>query len=190
MGSYTVIADVSRSIIEILRSRLVPEPVKKAETIGLCPPNDRGNNILGLYLYDIEENPDTRSREKIILDKEHYKDPPISLNLYYMLFAYSDSEPITRSIDEQRILARAIQQLNDNRRIPEEYLQGTVKENHENIDIQMINIGLDEKVKIWSLFNQPYKISAFYKVGPVFMEADKIKSFKRVTEVNISVQQK
>lgn len=190
MGSYTAIADVSRSIIELLKNELVPEPIKKQESIGLCPPNDRGSNILGLYLYNMEENPDTRSREKIVLDKEHFKDPPMSLNLYYMLFAYSDSEPLTRTIDEQRILGKAIQKLNDYRRIPEKYLMGTIKENNEIIDIQMVNLSLEEKVKTWSLFSQPYKISAFYKVGPIYIEADNIKSFKRVTEVNISIQEK
>ena len=98
MGNYTIIADVSRSILELLKTNLVPEPIKKTENIGVCAPNDRGNHILGLYLYDIDQNPESRSMERIVLDKEHYKDPPMSLNLYYMLFAYSDTDLITRAI--------------------------------------------------------------------------------------------
>ena len=34
------------------------------------------------------------------------------------------------------------------------------------------------------------RISAFYKVGPIFLESDKIKTFKRVQKVDISVYQK
>ena len=190
MGNYTIIADVSRSILELLKDNLVPEPIKKAENIGVCAPNDRGNHILGIYLYDIDENPESRSMERIILDKEHYKEPPMSINLYYMLFAYSDTDLITRAIDEQRILGKAIQKLNEDGLIAKEYLMGTLKENDENVPIHMINMSLEEKVRIWSLFNQPYRISAFYKVGPIFLESDKIKTFKRVQKVDISVHQK
>ena len=190
MGSYTVMADVSRSILELLKSNLVPEPIKKVENIGVCAPNDRGNNILGLYLYNIDENPESRSMERIILDKEHYKDAPMSINLYYMLFAYSDTDLSTRAVDEQRILGKAIQVLNENSQIEKEYLMGTLKETEETVSLSMINMSLEEKVRIWSLFNQPYRISAFYKVGPIFLESDKIKTFKRVQKVDISVHQK
>ncbi len=190
MGNYTVIADVSRSILELLKKNLVPEPIKKAENIGVCAPNDRGTHILGIYLYDIDENPESRSMERVILDKEHYKDPPMSLNLYYMLFAYSDTDLNTRAIDEQRILGKAIQKLNEDAQIAKEYLMGTLKENEELIPIHMINMSLEEKVRIWSLFNQPYRISTFYKVGPIFLESDKIKTLKRVQKADISVYQK
>ena len=60
MGSYTIIADVSRSIVEMLRKTMIPEPIQKEEEIGLCSPNDRGNHILGIYLYDLDENPEKK----------------------------------------------------------------------------------------------------------------------------------
>ena len=66
----------------------------------------------------------------------------------------------------------------------------TLKENEETVSLSMINMTLEEKVRIWSLFNQPYRISAFYKVGPIFLESDKIKTVKRVQKVDISVHQK
>ena len=97
---------------------------------------------------------------------------------------------ITRAVDEQRILGKAIQVLNENSQIEKEYLMGTLKENEETVSLSMINMSLEEKVRIWSLFNQPYRISAFYKVGPIFLESDKIKTFKRVQTVDISVHQK
>ena len=190
MGSYTGIADVSRSILELLRNKCAPEPIKKAETIGLCAPNDRGNNILGLYLYNIEENPESYSQKKIVLDKEHFKDAPISFNLYYMIYAFSESEVNAKLIDEQRILGKAIQVLNDYKRVPSEYLMGTFAESNEIIELQSIMMPVDDRVKVWSLFNLPYHISYFYKVGPIFMESDVIRSVKRVTSADISVTQK
>lgn len=190
MGSYTVIADVSRSIIEMLSATMVPEPIQKKELIGVCPPNDRKNCLLGIYLYDIDENPEQRSQEKAYLDREHYKNPPMSINLYYMLFACSDADPANRIYDEQRILGRAIQQMNENQRLPQEYLKGTLKETKEIVNLSMISVPLEEKAHIWSLFQQSYHICVFYKAGPIFLESTKIHQVKRVTEVRISIQGK
>lgn len=196
MAEYTVIADVSKSIIEAIKDGMIPEPIKNAELIGVCPPNDRGNIKIGIYLYNFDENPEPHSQSKIFLDKEHYKDPPMSLNLYYMLYAYSDAELMNRSYEEQRILGRAMQQLSDNRRLQTKYLCGELingdlpDEKQRSVDIQMINLTLEEKVRIWSLFNQPYKSSAFYKVGPVFIDSRRVRSTKRVTEVEVHLKQK
>lgn len=190
MGGYTVIADTSSSIIELLRNTLSPEPIKKPETIGLCQPNERGNFLLGVYLYNVTENPEMFSQKKRLIDPEHYMEPPMSFFLHYMIFAHSESEISTRLIDEQRILGKAIQQLNNFRRIPKEYLIGTLKENEEPVDIQGVSVSVDEKVKIWSLFNQPYHTSFFYKAGPIFMDTDMIKSIKRVTSAEFTIGQK
>ncbi|MGL4791663.1 MAG: Pvc16 family protein, partial [Anaerotignaceae bacterium] len=123
-------------------------------------------------------------------DPEHYKDPPVAYELFYMAFVHSESEINTRLIDEQRILGRVLQKFCDYRRIPQEYLMGTLKENKEILDIQGLNLTIDEKIKIWSLFNEPYRTSFFYKAGPVFMESDLIKTTKRVISANISTRHK
>ena len=182
MGNYTVIADTSRSIIELLRAELSPEPVSKAETIGLAPPNEPENYTLCLNLYNIEENPGMHTAERLIVDNTTTKDPPMSLTLHYMLFANIKSDPVRKAIDEQRIMARAIQVLNDNRRVPEKYIQGTLRESQEGVDIVNVNLNLEEKVRIWSLYNQPFKVCMFYKAGPVFIESNNVYKATRVSE--------
>ena len=187
MGSYTAISDASRSIIALLKSTMVPEPIKNPEAIGLCSPADKGGISLGLYLYNIQENVEALSQEKIKLDKTHFKEPSQSFYLYYLLFTRSEAELMTRIADEQRILGRAIQQLNDYRRIPKEYLVGTLSDNDEQIDIQGIHLQTDEKARIWSLFQQPYCTSFYYKAGPVFIESDVVKSYSRVQTAEIII---
>lgn len=190
MGSYTAISDTSRSIIELLKGVMVPEPIKNPEAIGLCSPADKGGFSLSLYLYSIQENTEALSQEKIRVDRNHYKDPPLSYYLYYVIFSRSEAELATRIADEQRILGRAIQQLNNYRRIPSKYLVGTLKENDEQVDIQSINLQSDEKSRIWSLFQQPYCTSFYYKAGPVFIESDVFKTYKRVQTADINVVRK
>ena len=190
MGLYTVISDTSCSILEMLRKTVSPEPISKPETIGLCQPNERGNNILGIYLYDVKEAEGMRSQERIKLDDKHYKEPPQSFYLNYMIFVHSTSEVATRMIDEQRILGRVLQQMNNYRRVPDEFLVGSLKENNEVLQIQLLSLTADEKSKIWSLFNQPYKTSVFYQVGPVYMDTELIKTTTRVTDAEFRIQQK
>ena len=52
--SYTVISDVSDTLVNLLREQLVPEPIKKQVNIGLCSPADKGDFQLTLYLYNID----------------------------------------------------------------------------------------------------------------------------------------
>lgn len=194
MGNYTIIALTGKAIIDLLCRELVPEPVKRAENIGLCNPDEKGNYILGLYLYDIEENAEVRNQEKIMLDREHFKNPPTSLNLYYMLFASSESEIASRAGDEQKILGKAIQVLNDYSRIGINQENTLVTEGFDEtmeiFDIQGLVLPFEEKQKIYSLFEKKALTAYFYKVGPVFIESEKIKRIRRVMQSEIIIKQK
>ena len=46
MAKYSVISDVSRTIVELLQAELVPELVQQREQIGVCDPHDRGNFVV------------------------------------------------------------------------------------------------------------------------------------------------
>jgi len=181
MGSYTIISQISKKIIDLLCENIIPEPIKKTEDIGLCSPDDRGSSILGIYLYNIEENAETKSMERVFIDKEHYKNPPVSLNLYYMFFVHSKSEIISRAIDEQRILGKVIQVFNDNPRI---YIDNEV------FDVQALYLEYNDKNKILSSFENKSDLVCFYKISPVFIESEKIKVVKRVLSAEISVNHK
>ena len=65
-----------------------------------------------------------------------------------------------------------------------------LKENGENLDIQGLVLPFEEKHKVYSLFQQKGLHSFFYKVGPVFLDAARIRRIQRVTEAKIDIQQK
>lgn len=190
MGNYTVIADTSRTIIELLRNNLTPEPIPKMELIGLCPPNETGNYVLGLYLYNIEENKNMGTLSKTNIRPGLRQDPPTPLTLYYLLAVYSKADIATRVIDEQRIMGKAIQVLKDNTGLSQDSLYGTLRENNETLEITALNLSLDEKIKIWSLFNQPYRLSMFYAVKPVYLDSGKIEKTQRVVDVSFKLEER
>ncbi len=43
MGRYTVISEITESIINVLRGDLVPEPVRKKDYIAACSPGDKAD---------------------------------------------------------------------------------------------------------------------------------------------------
>ena len=186
MAKYTVIADVGKSIIEMLKDQLVPEPVSKPDTIGICDPKERGSFVLGIHPYNFKENTEMRQTDPIVLPDGNLQNPPASYQIFYMISVASKSEQATKAEDEQRILGKVIQVLRDNPRIPKKYMPETLRLANEDINIEMLNLELEEKVKIWTMFSEPYKLSIFYSVGPLFIDSEIIKApAKRVTSFAI-----
>lgn len=190
MGKYTVIADVSSTLVNLFRDNMVPEPIPKPEQIGFCTPSERGDFALGLYIYDIKENGDYRPMTMRASGSDALIYPPMSLTLKLMVTAYSKGNIMSKVIDEQRVLGRAIQILNDNRKIEGKYLVGSIKEYKEELTINNIELEYDEKIRIWSIFNEPYKLSMYYEIGPIFLESTKVKEVTRVTDVDITIKKR
>lgn len=190
MAAYTIIADVSETILELLQEKLVPEVLQNKGDIGICRPNEKGDATLGILLYHIEENLEIKNQNRVFLDDEHFLNPPSSLNLYYMIFARSDASVATKSVDEQRVLGKAIQVLDDNSRIPPKYFKGSLTTTENKLDMQNLVLTFSEASAIHTLFDRSFVLSVFYKVGPVFMDMSDVKKVSRVKTADISVEVK
>ena len=57
MADYTAMTEADMALVELLRDNLTPEPLGNRELINLCSPHESENNQLTLYLYHIEEEP-------------------------------------------------------------------------------------------------------------------------------------
>ena len=184
---YSIIADTGLSIIKLLKDNLAPEPVQNPDMIGLCSPYDKGDFVLCLHLYDVQENGENRlvDMQTVASDKQKY--PPLSLTLFYMMTVISNEEIATRSLNEQRIFGKAIQVLYDNPVLTASSMVGSTTENHEPINIIPNNMTFEEKSKLWNFQNSPYRMSVFYKVAPVYVESTRIRQAKRVVETDYSV---
>ncbi len=190
MGNYTVIADAGRSIVEFLRRNCVP-PVDKPELIGLCSPDDTGNYSLGVCLYDIDESSELKMARDIVIDDTHVRSAPSIINLHYMIFTSLKTDIAMRAIDEQRILGSVYQRLADHRVLTaEDGISGSLLTGGENLNITFENKPYEDKIKVWTAYNQAPKPCLFYKVTAVAVESDLIRTVRRVTEADISIRQK
>ncbi len=191
MAKYSVISDVSRTIVDLLQAELVPEPVAQAEQIGVCDPHDRGNFVVGVHIYDISESGEARANGPVPQPDGSLRNPPVALNLSMMISIASKAEKETRTIDEQRIMGRVIQVMEDNKRLPEKYMPPALRAAGEIIRVSNVPMELEEKTKIWTMFSESYKLSVFYKVGPVLLESAVVtRPAPRVREVRLGTEQK
>lgn len=166
---------------------MIPEPISESEMIGLCSPADKGDFRLTLYLYGIEESGESRDNQMRSAGPGLLQYPPLAVNLFYLLTAYSTTELKSRALDEHRILGKAMQVIYDNAILRGSALQGTLAENNENVRIALHNLSTEEMTKIWNFNDVPYKLSVAYRVGPVLMDSTRVKRTKRVMEVDITL---
>ena len=184
MAKYTIISDIGKGIIALLRDKLVPDPVDKSESIGICDPKERGGYIVGIHPYDIKEDTSGRGIENNTLPDGSTQDPPAMIELYYVISVNSKADIESKALDEAKIIGKIIQVFKDNPNIPPRYMPSNLGMPIENVPISMLPLNMEEKVKVWTMFGESYKLSVFYVVGPVAIDSENIhKAKKRVETV-------
>lgn len=178
---YTAIADVSKTLVELIRDNVVPDLIAKEDSIGLCTPDNTGDFLLGIYLYNVEQSESFRISGRQNEGLHHQKYPPIVLDLHYMITPYYKSDIKFLALDEQVLLGRIIQILNDN---------GVIfADSGEPVELELENISLDDRQKIWTA-DSAYRTSVFLSARAVIVESARQSEISRVSEVHIYADQK
>lgn len=189
MPDYHIISDISEALIKMLREGMVPDIIPNIEGIGMCHPADRGDVNLGILLYDIKRNPDIVGVSRAAVGTDKLRSPSMFLDLYFMVTAYSSSDIRFRSLEEAKILGRTLQILEGNPLLKGELLGSPFTGLQYAPKIELLELDTEEKNRIWSSSNTPYKLSLFYKVYPVEIESEKLTSITRVRETEFTIGQ-
>jgi hypothetical protein len=181
MGKYTVIAETGELLVDLLRDRFKRRTdaidVSRNE-IALTSPNhieDDGDVRLSLYLYSVEKNDvlNTRTRE-YDKDTEVARDPPLALDLHYLLTAYpagGNGELTPQTADQHRLLGLAVQTLNDNGIVDGQEFGHAQFDKDVSITLQTDTT--EEVMDIWfnAVGEKPYHLSIAYTVGPILIDS-------------------
>lgn len=191
MAGYSVITDIGNGLVKLLRSQMVPEVILNPDGIGLCSPSEKGDFSLGIYLYDVAESGELAGSGPRMRSSggSAQRYPSKFLTLYYMITAYSSSDIKFRAAEEQRILGKTIQTLNDYSILGSEWVGESGISSDFPMRIEMQRLENEEKMKLWNIPNVPYKLSLFYKVYPVEIESQKVKEVKRVVDLDITIEE-
>lgn len=170
MASDTAIADAGESLLKLLQEGMAD--LVQPNTIALLSPADtEGRNVsLTLFLYYLAENPHMKNRH---VDYGGAEVSPLTLDLYYMITAYTSVQDIAqRSLEEQRVLGRAMSILHRNRVLFGSRLLGSLGGADQALRIAMNPLGVAELSSIWqSIPKQHYRPSVSYVVSPVILDA-------------------
>lgn len=190
MGKYTSIAEVGMAIVRLLRRELVPDTLQNPDAIGLCSPTDRGDYMVGIYLYDIRESEELRVNTMIARGAQELLYPPSYVNLYYMITVTSTGDIKYRSEEEHKILGRIVQVLADYPCLDRETLEPVTSRKQLDVELSMQNLTLEDKMRIYSVPNAGYKLSLFYRAAPVEIESTKSRRTVRVMEAEFGLEEK
>ena len=193
MGDYRAIADIGDTLIGLLRDNM-SDLIAPASVVLLSPADvDDQNTRLTLFLYSVMENPHLRNQEVQNLSSTQLRYPPLSLDLHYLLTTYSSNlipDRTERTMEEHRILGRAMRIFYDHAILSGTILQGSLAGTDEELRIIANPLSLDDLNKLWSVFpNRSYRPSTGYLVTPVRIESEHVLSTQRVVskELNHSI---
>lgn len=178
---YTAIYDVSKALTDILRESVVPEIISKPEEVGLCSPANRGDYLMGIYLYSIEQSESFRLSGKQNEGLYSQKKPPIVLDLFYMITPYFKADVKFLAEQEQLLFGKVVQAVNDHPRI--------LTETAEPVELELIYPLADDKQKIWNA-DDHYRTSVFVQAKAVVIESLRAEKVSRVTEIRITADKK
>lgn len=185
MSNALAIAAVTATLRNILFGALNNDPdMPPNPDVTVQPPDkaheDQRTHFVNLFLYQVLPNAAWRNMDipQRVKSGETAM-PPLALNLYYMLTAYSQDDnvdPTATSTLSHRLLGRAMSALYDNavlfpsdiaQALPNSELQNQV----ERVRITFQPLTVEEIFRLWSGFQSQYRISVAYEVSVVLIES-------------------
>jgi hypothetical protein len=186
MSDYKAIRGVSSSLRTLLKDRMEsPVPVLLAPPDVAQASND--GKRLNLYLYQVTQNRYLENQE--IPGTGHpadYGTPPLSLDLYYLLTSYGDSDTgADADLEAQEVLGDAMRVLHDFPVITPDLhqaddaarpliLDSTLVDDFERIKVTLQPLTIDHLSKLWSAIPAPgFRRAAGYQASVVQIESRK-----------------
>jgi hypothetical protein len=177
VSGFRAIRAVSSTLKNLLSGEMEDQPVN----VTLLPPDVAPSTATGkrinLYLYMVTENAYLKNQELPGVGHPNtYGYPPLSLNLHYLVTAYSDSDTgDDRDLSAQETLGDGMRVLHDFAIIPgnSPFLDFELQNAFERIKIDLQPMALEDLAKIWTaLPSANFRCSAVYNVTVVQIESE------------------
>ncbi len=179
------INDLNKALYKILRTQIDPNikiifgsPADEEASFDTSPK-------LYVFLFSIVENPHQKNAPRTIISGEPstFQNPPLPLNLIYMLIPSSQAASATGEeppdgVGSHLILAQAMIALNDNGIIESKFFPEDSSLIGSDLRIQRYSISIDDISKIWSTFQKPFQLSICYEISVIRLLSSKTSSTK------------
>lgn len=182
MSNSLAIATVTAALRNLIQKGLDKDrfPVSGAK-VSTQPPDEvkTGADLINLFLYQTAINGAWRNMDipRRVKPGETGQ-PPLALNLYYLLTAYGKDNDSTEPVSH-RLLGRAMRVLHDHPVLSSDEIKTALTNNDlsdqiEHVRITPQPISVDEMSKLWATFQgAKYRISTAYQVAVVLIDSQR-----------------
>lgn len=187
MGDHGAIADAGETVVELLRDRMA-DLVDDDQIVLASPVDDDLKNKVRLtvFLYAVEGSSHHGATESSRQLHEPPRREPLRADLRYLVTAHPTSgdggtTTTGKTLEEQRVLGRAMQVLQDNAIVAESDLQGSLAAGNERLQLSVLPETTETVVNLWNTFQgEPFRPSVAYLVTPVAIESRREAPVERV----------
>jgi hypothetical protein len=135
-----------------------PRTPAEMQTAGAQP--QRG---LSVWLYQVDRNEFLLNQPPERIAPDLLRRPPMPLDLHYLITPISDDP-----INEQLMLGRVVQALNDGAILPADPAHPELR---DELRVTLENPGVDALSRIWTALEQPHRLSVSYLVQVVEIDS-------------------
>jgi Pvc16 N-terminal domain len=188
MSASTAIGMVSTSLRNLLVSEM--QLNLTVEVTVLAPDEPGGDRRVNLFLYRLEENPYLKNAEPTLHPgpPPMLMPPPLSLELFYLMTAYAPNDALTGNATSHQILGEAMRVFHENAEVPRNVLDAGLLDARERLQIVKRSLDPEELSRIWSTFDQPFRLSVLYQVSTVQLDTLPVRALPapgRVRQVGV-----
>lgn len=141
-------------------------------------------DYLSLFLYRVVENGDLRNRPPEQLNQSRLRNPPLSLNLFYLV------TPLTKDTgNDHRLLSKTMQILYDSPILKGSQLQGVLQDTSEELRITLHSLSMEDLGKLWGAFMRPMRLSVSYEVKVVYIDSTREMAGEQVRRKQLDFSQ-
>ena len=168
MSDYVVLADVSETLLQVLRARMTG--LVAAGHVTLASPADIEVDTspwLALFLYQVTESSHERTGGLERVDASQHRHRPTVVDLTYLVVPYAQTRE-----NELQILGRVIQTFASQPIVAGSWLQGSLASTDEELRVMLHPLPMEDLLRLWNAFNnKPYKLSLCYLVPSVAIDS-------------------
>lgn len=184
MSNALSIAAVTQTLVNLLSNGIGADPqqlLPQGIRITAQPPDaaNGDQNVLhqvNLFLYHITPN---AAWNNMPVPPSQNGIPPLALNLYYMVTAYSRDGGDSGDINSHNLLGRVMRVFHDHPVLSSGDItmtQSDVQNQIDRIRITLQPLTIEEIFRLWSGFLTQYRMSVSYEVSVVLIESSRVTS--------------
>lgn len=183
MSNALAIAAVTQTLVHLITNEIVADPQQDLPPgiqVTAQPPDAANNDTtithqINLFLYHVMPNAAWRNMPvpNRVLQGENTQ-PPLALNLYYMVTAYSREAADVGDINSHNLLGRVMRVLYDHPVLSPgdiTLLDSDVQKQIDRVRITLQPLNIEEIYRLWTGFQTQYRLSVSYEVAVILIES-------------------